>query len=122
MKKQIAFIAFIAILSLALQNSYAVYNSNIECDDSDWKSCVGGSNVQICDKDGWQNYRCPGGTYGAPTTCHTSCSKCPMADTWPVLSKEGNNDKITSCYIFPSITYTDTTGTFKVTANCYYKE
>lgn len=122
MKKPIVFIAFIAILTHAYHDSYAASDTEIECFDNDWKSCVGGSNVQICDKEGWQKYRCPSGTYGTPTTCYTSCTTCPMRDKWAVLSALNNNTEITSCYIFPGITYADTTGNFKVTANCYYKE
>lgn len=119
MKKQIITGAAIAMLILVHQNTHA---SNVECYDTDWKACSwGNTNVEICDKEGWQDYRCRAGYYYdvqyPPASCTSSCHPCPSDGT----SNPNNNTGITSCYQTPG-THTDKTGTYKLTANCYYKE
>jgi len=119
MKKQII-LGVVAMLTFGPQNGHAGY---VDCEDYDWKTCsYANQNIEICEKGGWTpRYRCKAGFYyptdRPPTSCTMACNECPSGGT----SDPNNNEGITSCYQTPG-THTDTTGTYKVTANCYYKE
>lgn len=70
-------------------------------------------------------YRCANGFYGAPSSATAPCTTCPplLGNTGPSAwgtSDAGDNTQITDCYL-ESGTYKDTTGTFKITSDCYYK-
>lgn len=115
-------IMVLVITSLVYGTSTHATIPNIDCTSDDWKTCsYANFNIEICDKDGWQKYRCKAGFYykkdAAPLSCTASCHPCPDGG----MSDPDNNETITSCYQKPG-THSDKTGTYKVSANCYYKE
>ena len=63
-----------------------------------------------------QNYRCVAGAYGNPSLSNkTACAPCPS----PGTSAAGSTSQ-SDCYIPAGTTGSDSTGTYKYTANCYY--
>lgn len=63
-------------------------------------------------------YSCAAGYYLDGTTC----KQCPTSGGVTGTSPDKNTGGRTSCYATTTSTYTDTSGTFKFTSNCYYKE
>ncbi|MBD5389404.1 hypothetical protein HDR63_04080 [bacterium] len=59
-------------------------------------------------------YRCDAGYYGNPGATASGCTKCPNDRTRPIGAPS-----LVQCYLAPN-TYTDTTGTFDISANCFY--
>ena len=83
-------------------NSYVECEATAECRGS---LCVRG-----------QNYRCVAGAYGNPSASNkTACAPCPS----PGTSAAGSTSQ-SDCYIPAGTTGSDSTGTYKYTANCYY--
>lgn len=72
-------------------------------------------------------YRCAAGSYGSPTSSTSGCSRCPYiggGGTSFILNIYGNSEAgstgITDCYAEADTEYSDSTGTFKFTDDCYY--
>ena len=83
-------------------------NSYVECEET--AKCVGDFCVR------GQNYRCVAGAYGNPSASNkTACAPCPS----PGTSSAGSTSQ-SDCYIPAGTTGSDSTGTYKYTANCYY--
>ena len=83
-------------------------NSYVECEAT--AECVG----NFCMLG--QNYRCVAGAYGNPSASNeTACAPCPS----PGTSAAGSTSQ-SDCYIPAGTTGSDSTGTYKYTANCYY--
>ncbi|MCM1294695.1 MAG: hypothetical protein NC311_03980 [Muribaculaceae bacterium] len=61
---------------------------------------------------------CPQGSY--VNTSGTGCAACPSYGGASGTTSGTGAISITECYI-PSGTYSDSTGTYKITENCYYK-
>lgn len=69
-------------------------------------------------------YRCGAGYYGKPTSETSGCNPCPNFDpndTNPIISSENPRTSITSCYIMPNKTMSDSTGSYTYTDGCFYK-
>lgn len=125
MKKQI--VCCISTIILVVGNTSIHAEENVcyyTSTGSEWVACTeyGNPAVEKCGPYWGYRYRCAAGYYyweeGAyPTSCTSSCLKCPDNGT----SNPGDNDAITKCYQKPG-THSDKTGTYKVTADCYYKE
>lgn len=76
-------------------------------------------------------YRCASGSYGNPTSSTSGCSRCPSVGSdsavgsgavtmaVPGQSVVGATD-ITDCYAEADTQYSDSTGKFKFTEDCYY--
>lgn len=70
-------------------------------------------------------YRCAAGSYGNPTSSSEGCSRCPYLPTTSLVanmygeSNAGSTD-ITDCYAPVDNTYSDSTGKFQFTEDCYY--
>ena len=83
-------------------------NSYVECEET--AECVG----SLCVRG--TNYRCVAGAYGNPSASNkTACAPCPS----PGTSAAGSTSQ-SDCYIPAGTTGSDSTGTYKYTANCYY--
>lgn len=67
-------------------------------------------------------YYCPGGTYTAGST-ERGITHCPTYNIGPNTYTPGTtprgSDSITDCYI-PTGSYSDKTGSYSITQNCYY--
>lgn len=74
-------------------------------------------------------YRCASGSYGNPTSSTSGCSRCPSVSSGSsggmlIMADYGNSDAgatdITDCYAEADTQYSDSTGKFKFTDDCYY--
>lgn len=105
------------------------------CNSTDWASSGTGyekmiartCNCGVCESD--VQYRCAAGYYGSSKNGTSGCTRCPTLSGAYITSSlsshvvgtsAAGSERITNCYI-KSGTYYDSTGTFKMTANCSYK-
>lgn len=71
-------------------------------------------------------YRCAAGAYGSPTSSTSGCSICPtiVGEISMVGAVYGNSEAgstdITDCYAEADTEYSDSTGKFRFTDDCYY--
>ena len=95
------------------------------CESTGWTKGVNGTetrtvatcNTQTCICTKKFESRCAAGYYGTglPTVGGSSCTQCPS----PGTSAAGSTSQ-SDCYIPAGTTGSDSTGTYKYTANCYY--
>lgn len=105
------------------------------CNDTNWAAYSSGyekyvhrwCNCGVCEYD--VQYRCAAGYYGQSNNGTSGCTRCPTLSGAYITSSLSSHVVgtsavgsyfITNCYI-KSGTYYDSTGTFKMTANCSYK-
>ena len=62
------------------------------------------------------SYRCAAGYYGSSSNGTSGCSPCPSGGT-----SSAGTTSATGCYIPSGTTGSDSTGTYKYTSNCYWK-
>ncbi len=87
-----------------------------------WQTCsYANLNIELRVVNGNTFYRCKAGYYYypeyAPTSCTSSCIKCPNNGT----SNPDDNAGISKCYQTAG-THSDSTGLYQLTGTCYYKE
>ena len=62
------------------------------------------------------SYRCAAGYYGSSSNGTSGCNPCPSGGT-----SSAGTTSATGCYIPSGTTGSDSTGTYKYTSNCYWK-
>ena len=62
------------------------------------------------------SYRCAAGYYGSSSNGRSGCNPCPSGGT-----SSAGTTSATGCYIPSGTTGSDSTGTYKYTSNCYWK-
>lgn len=72
-----------------------------------------------CDNTTVSAYMCAKNYYGNPTspTDTNACTRCPANS----ITTDIGATSITSCYLKAGRSFSDTTGTYEYTENCYYK-
>ncbi len=107
---------------------YRCVKTCTNCNDSDWaaygtgyeryfhRTCVDGTCVSTA------RYRCAAGYYGSSTSGTSGCTKCPSSGGVAGQSEPGNNAVITKCYIPSGSKFSDSTGRWTYTGNCYYSK
>lgn len=110
-----------------------------ECPNADWTDVsttgiafVGNPTYQtrcqinLLTNTGTCQYQCGSGSYGSPTSSSSGCSRCPERDGKPGISfsvsygeSAAGSKNITDCYMAAG-DYKDSTGTYKITDDCYY--
>lgn len=84
---------------------------------------VANNAVADCSKTTITYSSCKPGYYYLGSVLSTTggdCFECPDINGTAVTSPDKNTEFITSCYAPAGTTYTDTTGTFQFTSDCYY--
>lgn len=64
-------------------------------------------------------YRCASGYYGTSTNGTSGCNRCPLYNGYYGSSNAGTTS-ISGCYQPANRSFSDTSGTFVYTQNCYY--
>lgn len=108
-------------------SKFLYYNTCVcsNCSTSAWQSGnTGYEKRTACDFDTCEvkpEYRCAKNWYGSSTNGISGCNRCPLfsGGVYGETASAGTSS-VSQCYVPANKTYTDSTGTFEFTRNCFY--